>query len=55
MIKTNNLKETSVKGVFAAGDVARPIHNATWAASDGVSAGIFTHQSLVVGIKPYQN
>ncbi|MEM8674474.1 MAG: NAD(P)/FAD-dependent oxidoreductase [Cyanobacteria bacterium P01_G01_bin.67] len=55
MIKTNNLKETTVKGVFAAGDVARPIHNATWAASDGVSAGIFTHQSLVVGINPYQD
>lgn len=55
MIKTNNLKETTVKGVFAAGDVARPIHNATWAASDGVSAGIFTHQSLIVGINPYQS
>lgn len=55
MIKTNNLKETTIKGVFAAGDLARPIHNATWAASDGVSAGIFTHQSLLVEINPYQN
>ena len=53
MIKTSNLKETSVAGVFAAGDIARSTHNATWAAADGVSAGIFAHQSLIVSKNPY--
>ncbi|MEO1353324.1 MAG: NAD(P)/FAD-dependent oxidoreductase [Cyanobacteria bacterium J06635_15] len=53
MIKTNELKETTVSGVFAAGDVARSLHNATWAASDGVLAGIFAHQSLLVHNNPY--
>jgi len=53
MIKTNNLKETTVEGVFAAGDIARALHNATWAAADGVSAGIFAHQSLIVSRNPY--
>ena len=50
MIKTNNLKETTVEGVFAAGDIARSLHNATWTAADGVSA----HQSLMVNRNPYQ-
>ncbi|MEL6340895.1 MAG: NAD(P)/FAD-dependent oxidoreductase [Myxococcota bacterium] len=52
-IGTDNLQETDVPGVYAAGDVARPIHNLTWAASDGVSAGIFAHQSLLVHQNPY--
>jgi thioredoxin reductase len=50
---TNDLRETSEQGIYAAGDMARPIHNATWAASDGVMAGIFCHQSLIVGANPY--
>lgn len=53
MIKTSNLKETTTAGVFAAGDVARPFANATLAAADGVLAGIFAHQSLVVSSNPY--
>lgn len=53
MVKTNNLKETTTTGVFAAGDVARPFANATLAAADGVLAGIFAHQSLIVSQNPY--
>ena len=52
-IATDNLQETDVSGIYAAGDVARPIHNLTWASSDGVSAGIFAHQSLLVHSNPY--
>jgi thioredoxin reductase len=37
-----------VPGVFAAGDAARPAHNATWASADGVTAGIAAHQSLAI-------
>lgn len=45
-IETNRLKETSVPGIFAAGDAARSGHTVTWALSDGVTAGIGVHRSL---------
>lgn len=48
VIRTGERKETTVPGVFAAGDAARPTHNATWASSDGVTAGIGAHQSLAL-------
>ncbi len=47
MIKTDATKRTSVPGVFAAGDITRPMHNATLASADGVMAGAGVHQSLV--------
>jgi thioredoxin reductase len=46
VIRTDARKETTVPGVYAAGDAARVPHNATWASADGVTAGIFAHQSL---------
>ena len=45
-IRTGVDKQTTVWGVYAAGDAARPGHNASWAAADGVTAGISAHQSL---------
>jgi thioredoxin reductase len=48
VIRTDARKETTVLGVYAAGDAARAAHNATWASSDGVTAGICAHQSLVL-------
>jgi thioredoxin reductase len=45
-IRTGPDKQTTVKGVYAAGDAARAGHNASWAVADGVSAGIYAHQSL---------
>jgi thioredoxin reductase len=48
VIRTDANKETTVRGVFAAGDAARPKHNATWASADGVTAGISAHQSLAL-------
>ena len=48
IIKTDDLKkETSVPGVFAAGDCTRFVHNISLAVADGANAGIFAHQSLV--------
>jgi thioredoxin reductase len=49
MIRTDEWKLTTVSGVFAAGDIARMAPNATWASSDGVTAGVACHRSLVLG------
>jgi thioredoxin reductase len=47
VIKINEMKETSVKGVFAAGDVSNPMQNATFASASGVMAGVGAHFSLM--------
>lgn len=47
IIKTDEMKQTSVPGVWAAGDIARPMHSVTWASADGVTAGVAVHRSLV--------
>jgi thioredoxin reductase len=47
VIRTDTMKATSVAGVFAAGDIASPMHNATFASADGVMAGTAVHRSLV--------
>lgn len=46
VIRTDARKETTVPFVFAAGDAARSMHNATFASADGVQAGASAHQSL---------
>lgn len=46
-IKVDDFKLTSVKGVYAAGDVASPMPNATLASASGVLAGVAAHQSLI--------
>jgi thioredoxin reductase len=45
--KTTPLKETTVPGVFAAGDVAQPMGSVSFAVADGARAGASVHQSLV--------
>jgi thioredoxin reductase len=52
IVRTDARKETSVPGVYCAGDAAREPHNATWAAADGATAGVSAHQSLVFGSAP---
>ncbi|RAK56959.1 NAD(P)/FAD-dependent oxidoreductase [Phenylobacterium deserti] len=47
-IQVDELKRTSVEGVFAAGDAAQPMHNATLASAAGVMAGVSAHRSLVM-------
>jgi thioredoxin reductase len=46
-IKTDALKETTVRGVFACGDVAAPVGSVSYAVAEGVRAGTAAHQSLV--------
>ncbi len=41
------MKQTSIAGVFAAGDLAGPMPNVNIAVADGTLAGIGSHQSLV--------
>ena len=47
LIRTDGTKMTTVAGVYAAGDITRDAHNATWASADGVTAGTAVHRSLV--------
>lgn len=47
IIRADDWKATTVPGVFAAGDAARPMQNATLASADGVLAGVGAHQSLI--------
>lgn len=47
IIQTDEMKATNIAGVFAAGDITRAGHSATWASADGVMAGVALHRSLV--------
>jgi thioredoxin reductase len=47
IVRTDPQKMTTVNGVYAAGDITRSVHNATWASGDGVTAGVALHRSLV--------
>ena len=48
LVQTDESKMTSVPGVYAAGDIARTTHSIPFATSDGVTAGVSAHQSLVM-------
>jgi len=50
LLQVDELKRTSVPGVFAAGDAAIARHNATFASADGVMAGVSLHRSLIPGL-----
>jgi len=49
VIRTDAMKMTTVPGVFAAGDAAMMMHNATLASADGVMAGTSMHRAMVFG------
>jgi thioredoxin reductase len=49
VIRTDELKATSVPGVFACGDAARAMHSVALAVGDGALAGIGAHRSLIFG------
>jgi thioredoxin reductase len=47
IIKVDQLQQTSVAGVYAAGDAARSMTNIAFAVSDGAFAGVAAHRSLI--------
>ncbi len=49
LIRTDADKMTSVRGLYAAGDIARAPHSVSWAVADGVTAGTAAHRALVFG------
>ncbi|KXJ63539.1 thioredoxin reductase [Achromobacter xylosoxidans] len=48
VIRVDDMKQTTVPGVFAAGDASTPMSNATLASASGVMAGVWAHRSLVM-------
>lgn len=49
-VKTDELKQTSIPGVFACGDLGRPMGSVTFAIGDGAQAGFAAHRSLIFGL-----
>ena len=47
IVRVDAERMTTVPGVYAAGDITRGAHTVTWAAADGVTAGLAVHRSLV--------
>lgn len=48
-VATDMMKQTSVQGVFACGDAARPAGSVALAVGDGAMAGAAAHRSLLMG------
>lgn len=46
-VKTDELKQTSIPGVYAAGDLGRAMGSVTFAIGDGAQAGFAVHRSLI--------
>ena len=46
-IQVDAVQQTTADRVFAAGDAAQPMHNATLASAAGVMAGVSAHRSLI--------
>ncbi|MFY1953260.1 NAD(P)/FAD-dependent oxidoreductase [Achromobacter xylosoxidans] len=46
-LRVDDFKQTTVRGVYAAGDASLQMGNATLASASGVMAGVGVHQSLV--------
>lgn len=49
IVKVDEVKMTTVAGVYAAGDITRSGHTITFACADGVMAGLAIHRSLAFG------
>ena len=48
VIRADEFKQTTVPGVFAAGDTTAPLGNSVFAAAAGAMAGVAPHRSLVM-------
>jgi thioredoxin reductase len=49
-VTVDDMKATSVAGVYAAGDITRMGHTVTFACADGVTAALAIHRSLAFGM-----
>lgn len=47
-VQVDAMQATTAPNVFAAGDAAQPMHNATLASAAGVMAGVAAHRSLIM-------
>jgi thioredoxin reductase len=47
-LKVDDRRETTMPGIYAAGDLAHPMASVTLASSHGAMAGIFAQQSMLV-------
>lgn len=47
IVKVDDFKESSVKGVFVAGDLSNPMQSGTFAIASGTMAGVAVHRSLI--------
>lgn len=52
-IRTDETRQTTVPGVFAAGDAIRNAGNVAMAVADGAMAGVGAHRSLLFGVAPF--
>lgn len=52
MIVTDDNRQTTAPGVYAAGDIARAPHTIAWAVADGVTAATAAHRSLIFETVP---
>ncbi|WP_165856857.1 NAD(P)/FAD-dependent oxidoreductase [Marinobacter sp. JSM 1782161] len=48
VVQVDDFKQTSVPGVYAAGDMSNRMQNATFASASGVMAGVSTHRALML-------
>lgn len=47
VIRVDEMKATTVPGVFAVGDITRSAHTIAWASADGVMAALAAHRTLI--------
>jgi len=53
LVRTDETRQTTMPGVFAAGDAIRNAGNVAMAVADGSMAGVGVHRSLLFGIAPF--
>lgn len=49
IVKTSDTKESSITGIYVAGDLSNAMQNGTFAIASGCMAGIAAHQSFIFG------
>jgi len=47
IVKVDGMKESSVKGIYVAGDLSNAMQNGTFAIASGTMAGVAVHRSLI--------